>query len=419
MAPSTSTPTAATSAAPTPQPTAAASAKRECPITVAVRIRPPPEAYALSHQCVQPSPHDPTHQVIVNFDAFADASAAASSAPPRAFTFDHVFSPQASQVDVYTTVVRPLLDQVVLGFNVTALVYGQTGSGKTYTMGTCPLSQMASAEEAAPLDAEQDTDDEIPAMVGIAPRLVEELIQRLPDVNQRLLRVSYIELYQEEVRDLLASDATQPVADPYSATFPSSSTSTSATTPITIREDRNGTILLSGVSSLPCTTSTDILTLLDRGSQARTTGETNMNLTSSRSHAIFSIFIEQYILNPATRQVECRESKLHLVDLAGSERQKRTLADGVRFKESIKINSGLLALGNVINALSAGTTQHTGHVPYRDSKLTRLLQDSLGGNSKTVLIACVSPVPGNAQESLNTLVYAHRAKRIKNRPVVN
>lgn len=145
-----------------------------------------------------------------------------------------------------------------------------------------------------------------------------------------------------------------------------------------------------------------------------------MNEQSSRSHAIFSLIMQQKDLVTG----ECRKSKFHLVDLAGSERAKRTGAVAGRFKESVSINQGLLALGNVISALSDekkrnGTTSGAVHVPYRDSKLTRLLQDSLGGNSKTVMIACVSPATVNFEETLNTLKYANRAKNIKNRPIVN
>jgi kinesin family protein 4/21/27 len=178
-----------------------------------------------------------------------------------------------------------------------------------------------------------------------------------------------------------------------------------------------------GVAQLICHSKEDVLSILEQGSRTRTTGETNMNQTSSRSHAIFSLLIEQHTLDATGMYVvETKLSKLHLVDLAGSERQKRTGADGVRFKESIKINAGLLALGNVINALaSTSKTTHEppSHVPYRDSKLTRLLQDSLGGNCRTMLIACVSPASADAQETLNTLLYANRAKNIKNRPVPN
>uniref|UniRef100_A0A6N2M046 Kinesin-like protein n=1 Tax=Salix viminalis TaxID=40686 RepID=A0A6N2M046_SALVM len=169
---------------------------------------------------------------------------------------------------------------------------------------------------------------------------------------------------------------------------------------------------------------------LEQGSLCRATGSTNMNSQSSRSHAIFTITLEQMRkLNPVfpgdsnpndSMNEEYLCAKLHLVDLAGSERAKRTGSDGMRFKEGVHINKGLLALGNVISALGDEKKRKEGvHVPYRDSKLTRLLQDSLGGNSRTVMIACISPADINAEETLNTLKYANRARNIQNKPVVN
>ncbi|XP_042507503.1 kinesin-like protein KIN-4A isoform X2 [Macadamia integrifolia] len=169
---------------------------------------------------------------------------------------------------------------------------------------------------------------------------------------------------------------------------------------------------------------------LEQGSLSRATGSTNMNNQSSRSHAIFTITLEQMRkVNPVSPSNNCQNedtseeylcAKLHLVDLAGSERAKRTGSDGLRFKEGVHINRGLLALGNVISALGDEKKRKEGmHVPYRDSKLTRLLQDSLGGNSRTVMIACISPTDINAEETLNTLKYANRARNIQNKPIVN
>lgn len=196
---------------------------------------------------------------------------------------------------------------------------------------------------------------------------------------------------------------------------------------LNIREDAEGNIVIAGVKSEIAQTKEAVFRYLIIGGASRATGSTLMNEQSSRSHAIFSLIMHQKDL--ATGQ--CRKAKFHLVDLAGSERAKRTGAVAGRFKESVSINQGLLALGNVISALgdekrkNATTTATTGngnggvHVPYRDSKLTRLLQDSLGGNSKTLMIACVSPATINFEETLNTLKYANRAKNIRNRPVVN
>lgn len=196
---------------------------------------------------------------------------------------------------------------------------------------------------------------------------------------------------------------------------------------LNIREDAEGNIVIAGVKSEIAQTKEAVFRYLVIGGASRATGSTLMNEQSSRSHAIFTLIMHQKDL--ATGQ--CRKAKFHLVDLAGSERAKRTGAVAGRFKESVSINQGLLALGNVISALgdekrkNATTTATTGngnggvHVPYRDSKLTRLLQDSLGGNSKTLMIACVSPATINFEETLNTLKYANRAKNIRNRPIVN
>ncbi|XP_059064469.1 kinesin-like protein KIN-4A [Cryptomeria japonica] len=187
---------------------------------------------------------------------------------------------------------------------------------------------------------------------------------------------------------------------------------------------------LETINEVDVTTQKEMAACLAQGSLARATGSTNMNSQSSRSHAIFTITIEQMRKWDAvlTREIGSTEdggedflcAKLHLVDLAGSERAKRTGADGLRLKEGIHINKGLLALGNVISALGDEKKRKEGvHVPYRDSKLTRLLQDSLGGNSRTVMIACVSPADINAKETLNTLKYANRARNIQNKPIVN
>ncbi len=185
--------------------------------------------------------------------------------------------------------------------------------------------------------------------------------------------------------------------------------------PLNIREENN-TIRVVNLSEITVTNAITTIQLLERGSSMRVVGGTAMNDQSSRSHAIFTITLEQ------TRGVEndLIKSKFHLVDLAGSERQSKTKAEGIRLKEGININLGLLALGNVISVLGEeNPSNRVKHVPYRESKLTRLLQDSLGGNSHTVMIACVSPADSNMEETLNTLRYADRARKIKNKPIVN
>ncbi|TPX45413.1 hypothetical protein SeMB42_g04027 [Synchytrium endobioticum] len=333
------------------------------------------------------------------------SSAKDPSGDPRLFAFDTVVGIGSSQADLY----RPLshvVDGFVEGYNATVFAYGQTGSGKTWSMGS------------------SNTPDTPEHDIGIIPRVTTHIFQKLalrkqvdPKV-EFILKVSFIEIYQEQLRDLLV-----PEVDPRD---------------IFVREDRNGIITLQNVHEEVVKSPEDMLSCLEAGVIERTTAETKMHQDSSRSHAIFTVTLQERIDSsyvtgtdigddgetPAPYNVVLRCSKLHLVDLAGSERVKRTGAEGVRLKESVAINTGLLALGNVISALASDLTGgnksiNDKHVPYRDSKLTRLLQDSLGGNAQTVMIACISPTDDNYDETLNTLKYAHRAKKIQNKPVIN
>ncbi|RKP33765.1 P-loop containing nucleoside triphosphate hydrolase protein, partial [Dimargaris cristalligena] len=263
------------------------------------------------------------------------------------FTFDYVFGQQSTQSEIYESSVVPLLDKFVDGYNVTILAYGQTSSGKTYTMGT----------------GMGDAHISLPNTLGIIPRAIHTLFQFLslqpPEWSSYQVTVSYLEVYNEDLIDLLA--AYEGVARP----------------PITIREDPRGRIYWSGVREEPVYSADQVFQILEAGSRIRQTNTTDMNEKSSRSHAIFSVSLrqERYSGSPA-RVVH---SKFHFVDLAGSERLKRTHSVGERVREGISINAGLLALGNVISALGDSSKKAT-HIPYRDSKLTRLLQDSLGGN---------------------------------------
>ncbi|KAB2082688.1 hypothetical protein ES319_A05G213900v1 [Gossypium barbadense] len=264
---------------------------------------------------------------------------------------------------------------------------------------------------------------------GIIPQVMNALFGKIESLKHQIefqLHVSFIEILKEEVRDLLdptslnKSDAASPNTGKVHVP---------GKPPIQIRESSNGVITLAGSTEVSVSTLKEMAACLEQGSLSRATGSTNMNNQSSRSHAIFTITLEQMRkLNPVSgdgspNDIMSEEylcAKLHLVDLAGSERAKRTGSDGMRFKEGVHINKGLLALGNVISALGDEKKRKEGvHVPYRDSKLTRLLQDSLGGNSRTVMIACISPADINAEETLNTLKYANRARNIQNKPVVN
>ncbi|KAM4020455.1 chromosome-associated kinesin KIF4A isoform 2-T2 [Anomaloglossus baeobatrachus] len=299
----------------------------------------------------------------------------------KSFTYDFVFDPSAEQEEVYNTSVSPLIQGLFKGYNATVLAYGQTGSGKTFSMGGAYTH-----------------DQENEPTVGVIPRVVKALFREMtqrPDW-EFLLKVSYLEIYNEEILDLLYSPRDK-------------------ASPISIREDPKEGIKICGLTERDVKTDVDTIICLEQGNSSRTVASTAMNSQSSRSHAIFTIAIEQRLGGDKNAYFH---SKLHLVDLAGSERQKKTKAEGDRLKEGISINRGLLCLGNVISALGDESKKGS-FVPYRDSKLTRLLQDSLGGNSHTLMIACVSPADSNMEETLNTLRYADRARKIKNKPIVN
>ncbi|POG81966.1 P-loop containing nucleoside triphosphate hydrolase protein, partial [Rhizophagus irregularis DAOM 181602=DAOM 197198] len=303
----------------------------------------------------------------------------------KSFTFDYVFPSDIEQEDVFHGCASPLIDKLVEGYNVTILAYGQTGSGKTYTMGTTLDGSNI------PLEHQ-----------GIIPRAIRKLFADLHERKEKNpsyefeVYVSFLELYNEDFKDLLYPQSRE--------------NNKKGKCDLMIREDANGQIYWAGVKEVQVSDLDELLEQLQKGSLRRTVASTDMNMVSSRSHAIFSS--RQKTL---TSKVA---SKFHFVDLAGSEGLKRTNAVGDRAKEGIAINGGLLALGNVISALGDESRKFT-HIPYRDSKLTRLLQDSLGGNSQTLMLACVSPADSNFMETLNTLKYANRARNIKNKVSVN
>ncbi|CAI9734788.1 chromosome-associated kinesin KIF4A-like [Octopus vulgaris] len=294
----------------------------------------------------------------------------------KIFGFNFVFSPEISQIILYEEAVKPLINNLFLGYNATVLAYGQTGSGKTYTMGGAY------------------TDDMPEETRGIIPRVLIDIFAEFKTRDMKVSAgVSYLEIYKEEIHDLLSEQKDQ----------------------LCIREDYSGDIMIPGLTEVSVSDFTSTMACLTKGSTVRSTGSTAMNAQSSRSHAIFTI---TFTITSKTDTVDVRKAKFHLVDLAGSERIKKTMAEGDRLKEGININKGLLSLGNVISALSLEGGKR-GHVPYRDSKLTRILQDSLGGNSYTLMIACISPADVNLEESVNTLRYAERASHIKNKPLIN
>ncbi|KAM0870636.1 hypothetical protein ACQ4PT_039877 [Festuca glaucescens] len=351
-------------------------------VKVAVNVRPliTQELLLGCTDCVTVTPGEPQVQI-----------------GPHVFTYDHVYGSTGSPSSlIFEQCVHPLIDSLFAGYNTTVLAYGQTGSGKTYTMGTNYSGEANCG--------------------GIIPQVMETIFKKAEAMKgdtEFLIRVSFIEIFKEEVFDLLddAGSVTKAAAP--------------ARVPIQIRETANGSITLAGVTESEVKSKEEMALHLARGSLSRATGSTNMNSQSSRSHAIFTISIEQKRTSSSSSEkpnndYDILSSKFHLVDLAGSERAKRTGADGLRLKEGIHINRGLLALGNVISALGDEKKRKEGaFVPYRDSKLTRLLQDSLGGNSKTVMIACISPADSNAEETINTLKYANRTRNIQNKAVIN
>lgn len=295
----------------------------------------------------------------------------------------------ATQKNLYDEVVRPLVSSVLEGFNCCVFAYGQTGTGKTFTMEGIrnKTNRHATNENTENIASDQNKDLE-----GIIPRTFEQIwsnINRSENMNF-LVAVSYLEIYMEELRDLLKPNQSKSLE---------------------LREHEQLGVYVPNLHSVLCKNVDEMLNVMAHGNKNRTIGQTNMNEHSSRSHAIFMIKIEMCDLD--TNKVKV--GKLNLIDLAGSERQSKTGATADRLKEASKINRALSSLGNVISALA----ENSPHIPYRDSKLTRLLQDSLGGNSKTIMIANVGPSSYNYNETLTTLRYAHRAKTIQNKPVKN
>ncbi|XP_037021547.2 kinesin-like protein KIF1B isoform X1 [Artibeus jamaicensis] len=309
---------------------------------------------------------------------------------PKSFSFDYSYwshtSPEdpcfASQSRVYNDIGKEMLLHAFEGYNVCIFAYGQTGAGKSYTM-------MGKQEE---------------GQAGIIPQLCEELFEKINDnCNEEMsysVEVSYMEIYCERVRDLLNPKnkgnlrvREHPLLGPY----------------------------VEDLSKLAVTSYTDIADLMDAGNKARTVAATNMNETSSRSHAVFTIVFTQKKHDTETNLSTEKVSKISLVDLAGSERADSTGAKGTRLKEGANINKSLTTLGKVISALAevSKKKKKTDFIPYRDSVLTWLLRENLGGNSRTAMVAALSPADINYDETLSTLRYADRAKQIKCNAVIN
>lgn len=299
---------------------------------------------------------------------------------PKTFTFDSVYDDKTQQRAFYDESCFDLVESVLEGFNGTIFAYGQTGCGKTFTMQGPPSP---------------------PEMKGVIPNSFSHIFdsvkaKKLENPNcEYLIHCSFLEIYNEVIRDLLQTSKNPPKCD--------------------LKEDPTKGIIVSNLVDRVVENEEQCDEMMSIGLTNRTVGSTAMNAESSRSHSIFTIIIEANEKD-AEGKDHIRAGKLNLVDLAGSERQKKTEAVGDRLKEGSKINLSLSALGNVISALSEGKGKH---IPYRDSKLTRMLQDSLGGNTKTLMVAAISPADYNFDETMSTLRYANRAKSIKNKPKIN
>jgi kinesin family protein 3/17 len=297
----------------------------------------------------------------------------------RKFTFDRIFDWECTQREVYDGAAARIVDAAIEGYNGTVFCYGQTGTGKTHTM---------------------EGKDEPPELRGIIPSAFNHVFDAIDGSEGRnyLIRASFLEIYNENVRDLLGKDQSR-TCD--------------------LKEDPDKGVYVKDLTSFVVKGVGEINNVLKVGKKNRSVGATLMNADSSRSHSIFTITVEcsqRRAGDPSDAEPHITVGKLNLVDLAGSERQAKTGSTGDRLKEATKINLSLSALGNVISALVDGKSSH---IPYRDSKLTRLLQDSLGGNTKTVMIANLGPADYNFDETMSTLRYANRAKNIKNKPTIN
>ncbi|KAL4920526.1 hypothetical protein BDW62DRAFT_176668 [Aspergillus aurantiobrunneus] len=391
-------------------------------VKVAVRVRPPLK------------PTDPGYELIPqrfqrSMAHVTSPTSLAVDVPQgrKLFVFDRVFAETIEQEGIWEYH-SDSVNSFLQGYNVSILAYGQSGAGKSYTMGTSGPNEQNNNEA-----------------MGIIPRAAQLLFEKLEgpkhsrnsstglrtpsrysisstssfgksnvDKNWQL-KATYVEIYNEQLRDLLLPDSV-PAAD---------------RSAVTIREDTKGRIILTGLHQVNINSFEDLIGALNFGSSIRQTDSTAINAKSSRSHAVFSLnLVQRKGANGSTSQKDKRmsmpvevlsgdqsvtvDSKLHFVDLAGSERLKNTGASGERAREGISINAGLAALGKVISQLSS--RQAGSHVSYRDSKLTRLLQDSLGGNAYTYMIACVTPAEFHLSETLNTVQYAQRARAIQSKP---
>lgn len=290
----------------------------------------------------------------------------------HSFSFDHVFGPETSQACVFQAAAGPVVSGVLTGYNGTLFAYGQTGSGKTHTMEGPNIND--------------------PELKGIIPRMMDALFIGLVNASSSTeftIKVSFLEIYMERIQDLLDESKAN----------------------LQVKEDKGRGIYIQDATEMYVSSPAEMMAVMQTGAASRSVAATRMNERSSRSHSIFIVHIDQKDVETGTR----RSGKLHFVDLAGSEKVGKTNVSGQQLEEAKMINKSLSALGMVINAL----TERQSFVPYRDSKLTRLLQESLGGNSQTTLVIACSMSSYNDVETLGTLRFGQRAKKIQNKPIVN
>lgn len=328
---------------------------------VGVRVRPLNER--------EMSSPDFAHAWTVDAKTVARTVSASRNQEPLSFVFDSVFEPTSTNEDVYDCIAAPIVENALGGFNATIFAYGQTSSGKTHTM----------------LGSDADA--------GVTPRAIEHVLRHASASKTRKyhVRASYVEIYNDKIHDLQRPDRSD----------------------LQIRQDKAGRVYVEAEETI-VETLADAMNILKVGQESRHVGETQMNARSSRSHTVFSLLIESKDDVGMDRTI--RASSLNLVDLAGSERLKSTGAQGQRAKEGAHINKSLLVLGNIINRLSkyGNDPAKLGHLPYRESKLTRLLRPALGGNAKTAVLCAMTPSNMHVDETISTLKFAERAKKIQN-----
>ncbi|EGC31353.1 hypothetical protein DICPUDRAFT_40083, partial [Dictyostelium purpureum] len=284
---------------------------------------------------------------------------------------DYVFGIESNTIDLYNAIAKNIVKSSLYGINGTIFAYGQTSSGKTHTM---------------------KGSEQIPGIIGLSVNDIFHYIAESIHDREYLLKVSYLEIYNEEIKDLLNPQKLK----------------------LKIHEDIYRGVVVSNLREEMVSSPNHIFQLMKYGEEKRHIGATNMNDFSSRSHTIFRMNIQSTDKTNGSIQM----STLTLVDLAGSERVSSTGAEGVRLKEGTHINKSLMTLSNVISKLSDEKVQKK-HIPYRDSKLTRILQTSLGGNSKTAIICTITPAVTHQEESISTLMFARRAKKVKNNYKIN